>query len=203
MNKLLIGILDYGAGNCTSLRNAVSNLRYHTRIVRHTEDLQGVNFLLIPGVGAFPSAISALHELNMIEAIKSFAHSGKPLMGICLGMQLLADKSYEQGETEGLSLIPGTVQPISSPSWHIGWNQLVISEGHDFLKASAGKDFYYNHSYEYKTEEKYIIATTNLQRPMVSVVKRENICGLQFHPEKSQDAGLLLLENIIKELSHA
>ena len=201
--KLLIGILDYGAGNCTSLRNAISSLRYHTRIIRHPEDLEGIDFLFIPGVGAFPSAMAALDTLNMIEPIKVFATRGKPLMGICLGMQLLADKSYEQGETEGLGLITGVVQHITTPNWHIGWNQLCAT-GEDMIAApSEGKDFYYNHSYEYKTADKYIVASSHLQRSMVSIIRKDNICGLQFHPEKSQDAGLSLLENAIRELSHA
>ncbi|WP_419813310.1 imidazole glycerol phosphate synthase subunit HisH [Bacterioplanoides sp.] len=204
MNTTMIGIVDYGAGNHRSVTSAVHSLGYRTRMIRSAEDISGIDLLLLPGVGAFVTAMSEIRALGLDQVLRQWAYEGKPLLGICLGMQMLADVSYEHGTTRGLELIPGKVQPLTTPDWHIGWNRLEITEqGQSFLKPCYGQDFYFNHSFEFNTSDTYVIATSRLSRPLVAAVKRDNVCGLQFHPEKSQAAGKNILKITIDELLYA
>ncbi len=203
MKKAIIGILDYGAGNTTSVRSTINTLGFRSCLVRKTEDFKRLSLLLIPGVGAFPSAMTQLDQLNIVEDIKGFAQQGKGIIGVCLGMQLLADVSYEQGYTTGLGLIPGEVKPILKPQWHIGWNTLEIPHPHEFLSKSEGDSFYFNHSYEFKTATDYIAGITRLNDSVVTIVNKHNIYGFQFHPEKSQIDGLKLMNSTIKGLLDA
>lgn len=204
MSSLLIGIVDYGAGNYASVRSCIKNLGYRCRPVTQQEDLKGINLLLLPGVGAYASAMEGLITTGLDDVIRQWGNDNKPLIGICLGMQLLAECSYEHGLTRGLELIPGCVKALDNPAWHIGWNRIEMSASHqDFLALSLGKDFYFNHSYEFLSPPEYVYATARLNRPIVSVVKRGNICGFQFHPEKSQKAGEEILKSTIEELTHA
>ncbi|MDP1604349.1 MAG: imidazole glycerol phosphate synthase subunit HisH [Legionella sp.] len=203
MSKQLIGILDYGAGNCTSVRLAITRVGFRTRLVKYYEDFSGLQALLIPGVGAFPSAMKALNELQLIEPIREYAHQNRPLIGICLGMQLLADVSYEHEYTRGLGLIPGEVKPLGKPLWHTGWNTLEVVHKEGISDGSDAASFYFNHAFEFNTRENYIVATANIGRPVAAMVRKNNICGFQFHPEKSQIAGMQLMKRAINELSHA
>lgn len=201
MKNFIIGVVDYGAGNCTSVRSTLSKLGYRTRLLSRAEDFDQVQIIVLPGVGAFPAAMQKLHELNFVMLIKQWAQSGKPIIGICLGMQLLADASYEHIYTSGLGLIPGEVIQLSQPKWHIGWNSLEVnSKPFEFIKNSMGTDFYFNHSYEFKAPDEYILAITRVERPIVAMVKRDNILGMQFHPEKSQTSGKLIFQSALKEL---
>jgi glutamine amidotransferase len=195
--------VDYGAGNCTSVRNTITKLGYRSRFISSPEDFLDITVLLIPGVGAFPSAMKALHELNLVDPIRDFAHQGRPVIGVCLGMQMLADASYEQGYTAGLELIPGEVKPLSDPDWHIGWNTLETVQKDDIAASSDGLSFYFNHSYEFDAPAEYVAGVARIGRPVVSIVRKRNICGFQFHPEKSQVAGMELMDRAIKELINA
>ena len=204
MKTALIGIVDYGAGNHNSVKGAIKALGYRSRLVKTEEDLSHLDLLILPGVGAFSTAMAEIRAMGLDILIRQWAYAGKPLLGICLGMQMLAEASYEHGLTRGLELIPGEVKPIENPGWHIGWNRLEVTpSAHDFLKASYGKDFYFNHSYEFHAPQQYVCATARLSRPIVAVVKRDNVCGMQFHPEKSQDAGKEVLQLAIEDLVHA
>ncbi len=203
MNKVIVGILDYGAGNTASVRSVISKLNYRSRLIKKKEDLSQVDLLVIPGVGAFPSAMSSLKELSLIEPIREFVHSGKGVVGVCLGMQLLADISYENGSTAGLGLIPGEVKPLVQPAWHIGWNTLEVASKDGPVSLSDGESFYFNHAYEFKVPEKYIVAISRLDREVTSVVQKNNVYGFQFHPEKSQRAGMKLIKNTMEALLHA
>jgi imidazole glycerol phosphate synthase glutamine amidotransferase subunit len=203
MSVNLVGLVDYGAGNCTSVRNTISRLHLRSRLVKSAEDFNGISVLLIPGVGAFPSAMKALRDLDLIEPIRDYAHQGRPVIGVCLGMQLLADASHELGYTRGLELIPGDVKPITNPEWHIGWNTLEVIQKDPLVEGSDGSCFYFNHSYEFDTPHEYVIGIARAGKPIVSMVRRRNVCGFQFHPEKSQHAGLHLMEKTIEGLIHA
>lgn len=197
----IVGIVDYDAGNFASVRSTLLKIGYRTRLIKSPRDLDGIDLLFLPGVGAFSHSMAALHKLNLVQEIKSFSFKGKPIIGICLGMQMLAEASYEHGYTLGLGLIPGEVTKLNEPEWHIGWNNLEShKENQCFLKDSMGESFYFNHSYEFKAPDEYILAITRLERPIVAAVKRRNIVGIQFHPEKSQEAGIKLLTDSIKEL---
>jgi len=203
VSQVIVGLVDYGAGNCNSVRNTVSKLGYRSRLISNPEDFDDIGILLIPGVGAFSSAMKALSELELIEPIRKFAHQGRPVIGICLGMQLLADISYELGITRGLELIPGEVKAVSEPKWHIGWNALEVIKQDSIASESNGDSFYFNHSYEFMAPQEYIIGVARLGRPVVAMVRNKNICGFQFHPEKSQVAGMHLLGRAIEELINA
>lgn len=204
MSKPTIGVLDYGAGNTTSVRNTISKLGFRSRLVDNPEGLANSSLLFIPGVGAFPSAMNALNGLGLVEPVKKFALSGKGVIGVCLGMQLLADVSYEQGCTKGLELIPGEVQAIIDPSWHIGWNALeVVEKTQSVVSVSDGDSFYFNHAYEFQAPKDYVAGVARVGRAVVSVVRKNNVYGFQFHPEKSQQAGLKLVKNAIEDLLNA
>ncbi len=206
MRRSIIGIIDYGAGNCASVRSALSKLGYRTRLVNSQADFNGIDAIVLPGVGAFSTAMTALHDLQLVTLIRSWAYDGRPILGICLGMQMLAEASYEHTYTAGLELIPGKVVQLDNPKWHIGWNSL---ESHDnesnnhFLLDYIGSSFYFNHSFEFQAPSEYIVSITRMERPIVAIVRRDNICGIQFHPEKSQISGMKILKNTIKELLHA
>lgn len=201
MIKPIIGIIDYGAGNYHSLKHIITRLGYKNRLVSCNEDLSGINIVFIPGVGAFSSAMQSLNRVQMDQYIRELVLKGVPIIGICLGMQLLADVSYEHSYNRGLGLIPGIVRPIMQPSWHIGWNTLEVVSKDKSISGSDGKYFYFNHSFEFKTAKEYIIGITRVNsRTIVSIVKKDNIYGFQFHPEISQIAGVQLLDKSIKAL---
>jgi len=200
MRKTLIGILNYGAGNFTSVRTCITHLGYRSRLITTEDGFTDIDLLLIPGVGAFPSAMELLNKLQLTQPIRAYAMSGKPVLGICLGMQLLAERSYELGVTRGLELLPGDVKPLSDPDWHIGWNTLEAASNDDFAQLSDGNSVYFNHSFEFKAPEEYIISLTRAPSPITAIVRKGNICGVQFHPEKSQTEGARLLHQIMQEL---
>ena len=146
--------------------------------------------------------MNRLRHLELIDAIKEQAHNNVPLLGVCLGMQLLASKSYEDGEIEGLNLIQGEVVKID---WngvnvpHMGWNSVMFNENELFVGIENSSDFYFVHSYHFVTNDKdTILSTTDYSKKFVSGVKKDNIYGLQFHPEKSQLYGLRILRNFMK-----
>lgn len=200
MIKHVIGILDYGAGNCTSVNNTINKLNFRTRLIKCEEDFKKINLLLIPGVGAFPSAMEAINKLKLIEPIHEYAKYGNPIVGVCLGMQLLADCSYELGFTQGLGLIPGEVQPLAGMDWHIGWNNLEVINNKAGYSSLDGASYYFNHSYEFRAAKEYVVGIARNHNAVVAMVKKANICGVQFHPEKSQSDGLELLSTLINSM---
>ena len=199
MNKSLIGLIDYGAGNCASVKRFISKLGYRNHLIKSRYEFKQVEVLLVPGVGAFPSAMKTLTEMNLIKPILEFANTGKPVIGVCLGMQLLADYSEEYGFTKGLGLIPGKVKNLPRMEWHIGWNTLKSHGKCLATSKSNGDSFYYNHSFEFKTSKKYIVGVTKDKNSIVSVVKKKNIYGMQFHPEISQISGFKLMRRVLEE----
>ena len=203
MRTPIIGLLDYGAGNCASVKRLISKLGYRSRLVNKPEDFEVVTVLFIPGVGAFPSAMEALNKMNLVKPILDFANSSKPVVGVCLGMQLLADSSEELGLTKGLGLIPGEVKAVSGMEWHIGWNTLDYVNGCSITSKSDGQSFYYNHSYEFQAPKEYIVGVARAEKPIVSVVRKDNIFGIQFHPEISQISGFKLMRRVLEEFTHA
>jgi glutamine amidotransferase len=200
MRKHVIGILDYGVGNCTSVKNTINKLNFRTRLIKCEDDFKGISLLLIPGVGAFPSAMEAINNLNLVKPIHQYAKYGNPIVGVCLGMQLLADCSYELGFTQGLGLIPGEVKQLTGMDWHIGWNNLEIVSDDSGYGSLDGTSYYFNHSYEFKAAEEYVVGIVRNIHPVVAMVKKSNICGVQFHPEKSQNDGLELLTGLINTM---
>ena len=205
MNKLrpVIGIIDCGVGNHTSILRCIRLLKFRAFISCKENDLNNADVLLLPGVGAFPTAMENLHQNNLTEYLQTETRKGRPLIGICLGMQLLAESSTELGFTTGLGLIPGAIEAIGEPKWHIGWNGLEATTEQELLHKHDGEVMYFNHSYVYKGPNEFIAARFRFQqgsKPFVAAIKRDNVIGLQFHPEKSQQRGLQLLEGVIRRL---
>jgi len=203
MTELTIGVIDYGVGNLASISQALHQLGYRCRVSREPEVLDAVDLLLLPGVGAFPAAMESLHRYDLVEYLRRSARLERPMVGICLGMQLLADTSSEHRLTEGLGLIPGSVSPLHGHHWHIGWNTMEVLKADPLLQPSDGHSLYFNHSYVFEAALEYQIGVARLDVPLVAAVRRGMVVGLQFHPEKSQAAGRQLLRNVIEGLCHA
>ena len=199
--RLTVGIVDYGVGNHASVVRSVRQIGFRARVSIEPDQLDLADVLLLPGVGAFPTAMERLHATGLVEYLQRAAQLGRPLIGICLGMQLLAESSTELGFTLGLGLIPGAVKAIREPCWHIGWNSLEVMTNQPLLHASDGEVMYFNHSYSYQGPETFVAARSRVyagSEPLVAAIQRGSVWGLQFHPEKSQRPGLELLESLIR-----
>ena len=195
-------IMDYGSGNVKSVYNLVKHLGYETVISNSKYEIQKATHLILPGVGSFASAMSKIKSnisLNILNV--DVLDKKKPILGICVGMQVMANKGYENGENIGLGWIDGTVRKINvsnSPLPHIGWNNIIIKKKSKLTSyLDKVNDFYFVHSYAYNTERDYIIAETDYEEQFPSIIKKDNIYGVQFHPEKSQKAGQQLLKNFL------
>ena len=198
----MIAIVDYGVGNLFSLASSVRSLGLEVTITRNAADLRAADHILLPGVGAFADAMDKLTATGLVPVLKEETQH-TPLLGICLGMQLLFDKSYEFGEHEGLGLIPGQVCPLTEdltdPALkvpHIGWNALDITRPDDplFRYVQNGEYVYYVHSFYAKDCAASTLATSEYSIPVTGAVRRGLVYGTQFHPEKSGDTGLRLLK---------
>lgn len=194
----MITIIDYGAGNLFSVQNALNFLGVENNISSKVEDIISADKLILPGVGAFPDAMKMLDEAGLTEVIKEQAKK-KALMGICLGMQMLFDKSYEFGETEGLGLITGTVELMHPANDlvipHIGWNSLEKNEPCKLLESVNDGDYvYFVHSYAAVTDSKNVAAYCDYGMKVPALVMSGNVYGCQFHPEKSGKTGLGILK---------
>ncbi len=198
----MIGIIDYGMGNLHSVKNALEFLGIENQIIANPSEIESMDKIIIPGVGSFKRAMDNLHEKNFVEPLVKFGNSGKYLLGICLGMQLLAETGTEPTISSGLGLIPGNIELLKSDTLripHMGWNGLTIKNDHPILEGvKLGADFYFVHSYAFHVEsDENIVAVTQYGYDVPAIVKNKtgNIIGIQFHPEKSQKQGLKLIEN--------
>jgi glutamine amidotransferase len=200
---ITVGVVDYGVGNHASVENAIRHLGYRAKVSADQSLLKTTDILLLPGVGAFPEAMRSLHERGLTPYIQEHVASGRPLLGICLGMQLMATASHERGYTEGLNLIPGEVYPLEDGQWHIGWNDLQCIVSDALVCGSHGHHFYFNHSYAYRGAGNYELAVSQASETITALIRRENVIGMQFHPEKSQEAGYALLQALLRGLASA
>lgn len=197
----MIGIIDYGMGNLGSVRNAFEHLGYDSDICSQPERVHEFDRLVLPGVGSFRSGMEALDGLQWTAILKSSVSSGRPLLGICLGMQLLFDRGDEHGPMHGLGLIQGEVAKLApcAPNKvpHVGWNNLSSIKPHPLFEGvKPSVDFYFVHSYHcVPIDPSDTIATCDFGGEFVAGVARGNVAGVQFHPEKSQPAGMRILEN--------
>ena len=203
----MIAIVDYGVGNLFSLKSSLAAIGAEAVVTGEADVLRQADKILLPGVGAFGDAADKLHATGLDAVIAEEAKSGKPLMGICLGMQLLFDKSFEYGEYEGLGLIPGTVVSMEgsiAPELkipQIGWNALHFTglEHPAFADTKEGEFVYFVHSYYATDCDPYVVATTEYSKELTAAVAKDNVCGCQFHPEKSGEVGLRLLDAFCKQ----
>jgi imidazole glycerol-phosphate synthase subunit HisH len=203
VTNITVGIIDYGVGNHASVINSLRALGFRVKVSDNIEVLNNTDVLLLPGVGAFPSAMEELHKRNLVNYLQEQAQRQKPILGICLGMQLLASTSNELKYTAGLDLIPGEIVALASPKWHIGWNTLECSASDPLLQLNDGKAFYFNHSFGYLGPDEYQVCSVRYPQPIACVIRRGSVLGVQFHPEKSQSAGREFLKDIITGLSYA
>jgi glutamine amidotransferase len=197
----MIQIIDYGMGNLRSVQKAFEKLGFAAEICSDPSRIATADRLVLPGVGAFRDAIHELNRLGFPEPIRDFVASGKPFLGICLGLQLLFDVSYEDGEFEGLGIVPGKVVRFESQPGlkipHMGWNALALTKPCPlFDDVPAESQVYFVHSYHVVPEDRGVVAaTSNHGGDFVAAICRDNLYATQFHPEKSQRVGLKLLEN--------
>ena len=197
----MIAIIDYGVGNLFSLKSSFAAIGEEAVVTSDAAVISRADRLILPGVGAFEDAAKKLSDSGMAEVVKREAQSGKPIMGICLGMQLLFEKSYEYGEHEGLGLIGGSVRPIADvidkelKIPHIGWNRLIVKKQSPLFKyLSDGDCVYFVHSYYATDCEDAVTATAEYSAELTASVEKDNVYGCQFHPEKSGDVGLKILK---------
>jgi len=198
--KPTAALIDYGMGNLGSVYKALEEAGFKVRLVSAPEGLKEGDAIVLPGVGAFGDAVKNLKRLNLFEAIKEQVGGGKPFLGICLGLQLLFEESEEFGVHRGLGLLPGRVVRFGSevPKVpHMGWNQIKKRAEHPVLKGiKEGEFFYFVHSFFVKpADESVVLTETDYGTDFTSGVFKENLVAFQFHPEKSQSAGLRLLKN--------
>lgn len=204
-DKKKVAIIDYGMGNLKSVENSCKKLGFKTSIVSVPSELSEFNKLILPGVGSFKKSMKMLKNNNWINIIKTeVINKKKPILGICLGMQLFASESEEFGVSKGLGFINGKVKFLRNLNCknkvpHIGWNSVNIIKPHPFLKdIENDTDFYFVNSYVFLPEDnKFIVAKTKYDIEFCSIIAKENIFGVQFHPEKSSKAGRKLLENFL------
>jgi glutamine amidotransferase len=197
----MLAIIDYEMGNLRSVQKAFERVGHEAVITSDAAVLADARKIVLPGVGAFRDAIGALRERGLIEPIRANIDAGKPFLGICLGLQLLFEKSYEDGEYEGLGVFPGSVEKFHLPHEfkvpHMGWNQIAFRRRPPvFAGIEEGAHFYFVHSYYVVPRDASLVATeTNYSHPFCSGIWRDNLFAVQFHPEKSQSVGLRLLKN--------
>lgn len=204
MKKKTIALIDYGMGNLKSVENAFHKICDHDIIITNEpQHILDADIILLPGVGAFPDAMRQMNDLDLVPVLKEAVQElRKPTLGICLGMQLLCDISYEKTKTRGLAFIPGEVRLIKGSATlrvpHVGWNSLLVAPNDSlFAFLKQDRDFYFVHSYHVQCEQQYVLAEFEYGSRMAAAIKNENVVGMQFHPEKSQKIGLEALRAFV------
>ncbi|KAH9313735.1 hypothetical protein KI387_022362, partial [Taxus chinensis] len=199
-----VTLLDYGAGNVRSVRNAIRLLKFNIQDVKKPEDILEAKRLVFPGVGAFAAAMDVLNKTGMAEALRAYIKSDRPFLGICLGLQLLFEYSEEKGPVEGLGLIPGAVGRFDSSTGlrvpHIGWNGLQLQKSSAILEGVKGHHVYFVHSYRAMPSDannEWVSATCNYGQGFIAAVEKGNVHAVQFHPEKSGNVGLDILKGFL------
>ena len=200
----MIAIIDYDAGNILSVAKALQKLGEEPVLTRDKEEIMKADKVILPGVGAFGDAMEKLDKYGLVDVIKDFVKSGKPFLGICLGLQLLFESSDEAPGVKGLSILPGVIKKIPNGEYtkipHMGWNSLEYNKnGRLFKEINEGAYVYFVHSYYLEAADtNNVVAMTDYNVKVHASVERKNVFACQFHPEKSGEVGLKILDNFIK-----
>ena len=199
---MTIGIINYGLGNLGSVTRALNHIGEQSQIITSIDEADICSHIILPGVGGFSEAMNLIKQKNVDQMLVKIQQENKPLLGICLGMQLLADHGFEGKETAGLGFIGGNVKKLYADNKvhkvpHIGWSEITITNPSPLFKGIADQtDFYFVHSFVFDAKnDDHVISTTSHSTPFVSAVQKGNCFGVQFHPEKSSKGGLKLLQN--------
>jgi glutamine amidotransferase len=198
---VIITIADYGIGNLGSVAKAFRHVGAEVRLSDDPDILRGADALVLPGDGAFGAAMAEIERRRLVPVLEEAVETRKPLLGICVGMQLLFEESEEHGRHAGLGLLPGVVRRLTGdlPVPHMGWNRLRARREHPLLEGIPdGAHVYFVHSYFCDAREDVVVAATDYGREFPAIVGRDRTLGVQFHPEKSQEVGLRMVENFLR-----
>lgn len=194
----MIIVIDYDAGNTANVLRAFKKIGAHAELSNQPEKILEADGLILPGVGAYPAAMATLTQRGLVDAIKQSVITGTPLLGICLGMQVLTEIGLEHQETKGFGFIPGICRPIQPtknlPVPHMGWNNLKVKHHNSLTATLEDKSVYFVHSYFTDIPKDYIDATVDYGIEIPAMIHKDNVYGVQFHPEKSGDIGLGILK---------
>ena len=196
----IIGLINYGiAGNLYSIKKAIERAGGIVKVINNQDDLNSVDKIIIPGVGSFKDAMNELEKSQLIEPLKKFIQT-KPTLGICLGMQILSTLGFEYGKTKGLNLIKAEVKPmlVDAKVPHMGFNNIEVVKSNQLLKGLENEEFYFMHSYEVVNYTEIVSLTDYAGHKFLSSIQKDNIYGVQFHPEKSRQAGINLFKNFVE-----
>lgn len=197
----MIIVIDYDAGNTANVLRALQKIGVQAELSSNRDKILAAAGLILPGVGAYPAAMAELQQRGLVSAIKEAVAKGTPLLGICLGMQVLTEIGLEHQETQGLGFIPGVCREIQAtktmPVPHMGWNDLTVKQDSPLTTGLAGKSVYFVHSYFTDVPKEYIDVTADYGIEVPAMIHKDNVYGAQFHPEKSGDVGLGILEKFI------
>ena len=194
-------VIDYDAGNTANVLRALEKIGVRAELSADPEKVLSATGLILPGVGAYPAAMAELEKRGLVSAIKEAVANGIPLLGICLGMQILTEKGLEHEETMGLGFIPGVCRAIPAskdrPVPHMGWNSLQVEQETALTAGLSGQDVYFVHSYFTDVPKEYIDVTADYGLQIPAMIHKDKVFGAQFHPEKSGDVGLGILEKFV------
>jgi imidazole glycerol-phosphate synthase subunit HisH len=194
-----VALVDYGMGNRRSVEKALEHVGATVARTADPDEIRAADAVVVPGVGAFPEAMRRLHAAGLDEVIRERAETGTPVLGICLGMQLLFERSVEHEGAPGLGLLPGEVTALAAPKLpHIGWNEVTLRNGSRLTEGLGERAaFYHVHSFVCRAADEDVVGEGEYGERFASIVERENVAGVQFHPEKSSRDGLHLLANFV------
>ena len=202
MIKKKVSIIDYKVGNHSSLEKIFRELKCSVQVTNKISILEKSDLIVLPGVGTFPAAMKQINKLELVDFLRDWTKKNKYLLGICLGMHLLCDKSSELTETNGIGIIPGEIVKMKNSNIHVGWNNVDLIKKNTIFSSFNNEFFYFNHSFIYKGSTKFQLATSDYKIKVPAIIRKKNSFGTQFHPEKSQIVGKKFLKSFMLDINN-